>query len=65
MSNKGKLWTSAEEDALRTQVFQGASLKSISLQLGRTERSIRARASFLKLPLRTFETKRDGVPRYG
>jgi hypothetical protein len=65
VSNKGKPWRPAEEALLKKRVLVGASLSAISKELGRTERSIRARAVILGLPLRTFGTKYDGIRKYG
>ena len=65
MSNKGKPWRPAEEAVLKKRVLLGASLGAISKELGRTERSIRARAAILGLPLRTFGTKHNGIRKYG
>ena len=65
MSNKGKRWSPAEDNVLKKRVLLGDSLRAISKELGRTERSIRARASTLGLLLRTFGTKRSGIRKYG
>ncbi len=42
----------------------GVSLREISIELDRTERSIRSRASTLRLLLRTFGAKRTSVRKY-
>jgi len=65
VSNKGKPWRPGEEDVLKKRVLLGASLGAISKELGRTERSIRARIATLGLPLRTFGTKHNGIRKYG
>jgi hypothetical protein len=63
--NKGKPWSPAEDNVLKKRILLGDSLRAISKDLGRTERSIRARASTLRLLLRTFGTKRSGIRKYG
>jgi hypothetical protein len=65
MQKKGKLWNSTDDELLKRMVFQGVSLFSIAKNLGRTEASIRARASTLQLPLRSFGTRRNSFRKYG
>jgi hypothetical protein len=56
VSNKGKNWTAAEDEVLKQRILRGASLREISRELDRTERSVRSRASTLRfeLPQRLF-----------
>jgi DNA-directed RNA polymerase specialized sigma24 family protein len=63
--NKGKHWTAAEDEVLKQKILMGASLREISKELNRTERSVRSRASTLRLLLRSFGAKRAGVRKYG
>jgi hypothetical protein len=65
VSNKGKNWIAAEDEVLKQGILRGASLREISKELDRTERSVRSRASTLRLLLRSFGVKRTGVRKYG
>lgn len=65
MAQKGTIWTPEQDELLKQKVVKGGSLTSLARDLGRTEKSIRARAHYLKLPLRTLGLRRGGMAKYG
>jgi len=52
MSNKGKPWTSGQDSQLRSLNRGNTPTRIIGLKMGRTENSIRSRASDLNISLK-------------